>query len=67
MMQVLDYIRLFEDAQSIGNPHERFDWKLESASTNSPFRVVALAEPFNPTVDRHSRLAAITSSVTDIP
>jgi hypothetical protein len=52
MQQVLDWVRLFEDAQNaLGRPHDGFEWKLENASTNSPFTVVAIAQPVNPAVD----------------
>ena len=45
MQQVLDHIKLFEDAQqAMGDPHSRFEWKLERASTNTPFTVVAVAD-----------------------
>jgi hypothetical protein len=58
MQQVLDAMRLFEEAErSLGEPQEAVTWRLERASANSPFTVVALAEPRNPTVDvtRHVR------------
>jgi hypothetical protein len=45
MQQVLDSMKLFEDAQAAHSPRTSFSWKLEKASTNSPFTVVALAEP----------------------
>lgn len=58
MQQVLDALKLFDRAQeNLASPHERFEWRLERASTNSPFTVVAIAEPRNPTVnvDQHAR------------
>lgn len=49
MQQVIDLLRLHEAAQrAIASPEEAFDWRLVSATTNSPFTVVALAEPRNP-------------------
>jgi hypothetical protein len=52
MQQVIDYIKLFEEAErAIASPDESFEWKLEVASTNSPFRVVAVAESIYPDVD----------------
>jgi hypothetical protein len=48
MQQVLDSMQLFEDAQVALNPRTSFAWKLEKASTNSPFTVVALAQPLIP-------------------
>jgi hypothetical protein len=50
--QVLDALRLFEQAErSLGNPHAAFVWRLEKASTESPFRVVAVADPIDPAID----------------
>ncbi|TPL48304.1 hypothetical protein [Mesorhizobium sp. B2-4-6] len=52
MQQVLDHMKLFEAAQqSLGDPHSRFEWRLEKASTNSPFTVVAVAQASNPSVN----------------
>lgn len=45
MQQVLDSMKLFEDAQAALSPRASFAWKLEKASTNTPFTVVALAQP----------------------
>lgn len=64
MQQVLDYMRLFEDAQNaLGNPNEGFQWKLEKASANSPFTVVALAEPMNPTVNISASVKRVKENV----
>ena len=52
LKQVLDYFLVARDAQvSAGRPHEAFTWRLESASTNTPFTVVAVAEAHDPSVD----------------
>jgi hypothetical protein len=52
MQQVIDALKLFSAAEkSLGSPHESFDWRLESATTNSPFKVVARAQPLDPIVD----------------
>jgi len=52
MLQVLDTIRLLDEAQqAIAAPGEAFRWRLESASTNSPFAVVAIAEAVTPGAD----------------
>lgn len=53
MQQVLDHMTLFEDAQlALGEPpNARFEWRLEKASTNSPFTVVAVAQAANPAVN----------------
>ena len=52
MQQVLDAIKLFERAEkALVSPQEAFEWRLERASAGSPFTVVAVAEPLNPTMD----------------
>ena len=52
LKQVLDYFLVARDAQlAAGRPHEAFDWRLESATTNSPFVVVAVAEAHDPSAD----------------
>lgn len=58
MQQVIDYFKLIQEAEhAIASPEESFEWRLESASANSPFTVVAVAEGYNPTinVDAHAR------------
>ncbi|HLH11569.1 MAG TPA: hypothetical protein VKV77_06800 [Methylovirgula sp.] len=66
MQQVLDSMKLFEDAQSsLGNPRESFAWKLERASANSPFTVVAIAQPLNPTVDISSAVRRVKAEVSE--
>jgi hypothetical protein len=50
--QVLDALQLFEQAErSLGEPHAAFVWRLEKASTESPFTVVAVAESVDPAID----------------
>ena len=52
LKQVLDCLLVARDAQvSAGYPNEVFDWRLESASTNTPLTVVAVAEARDPSVD----------------
>jgi hypothetical protein len=52
MQQVIDAFNLLTEVeQAITSPHHSFKWKLESASTNSPFTVVAVAEPLIADVD----------------
>ena len=53
MQQVLDVLKVVEAAsRSVSvDPQHGFDWRLESASTNSPFTVVVVAEARNPTID----------------
>lgn len=60
MRQVLDTLAVFEAAErSLGQPHSAFAWRLEKATTNSPFTVTALAEADNATV-------AISDHVTKV-
>jgi hypothetical protein len=50
--QVLDTLNLFEEAhRALGAPHSTFEWKLERASTNTPFTVYAIPEAVDPAVD----------------
>jgi hypothetical protein len=66
MQQVLDSMRLFEDAQTaLGTPNESFEWKLEKASTNSPFTVVAIAQPVNHSVDISVAVSRVKQNVSD--
>lgn len=51
MQQVLDFIALHEEAARDGEKARLIEWRLEKASTQSPFTVVALAESLDPTVD----------------
>lgn len=53
LQQVLDYLKVVEAAGKAmsSDPQNAIEWKLESASTNSPLTVVVVAEPRNPTVD----------------
>jgi hypothetical protein len=58
MQQIIDYLKLLEEAErAMASPEESFEWRLESASTRSPFTVVAVAEPYNHTarVDQHAQ------------
>lgn len=64
MQQVLDLLRLFEVVErQRGRPHEAFEWRLERASTASPFTVVALAEAVDPAVDVSDHVAAVKEEV----
>jgi hypothetical protein len=64
MQQVLDSMRLFQDAQvALSRPEERFVWKLQSASTNTPFTVVAIAEPVNPSVNIDEAVRRVKAGV----
>lgn len=48
MQQVLDTLHLLDQAQkAMASPEDAFEWRLESASTNSPLKIVAVAEPIH--------------------
>ncbi|PTE10147.1 hypothetical protein [Mesorhizobium helmanticense] len=65
MQQVLDHMKLFEAAQqSMGDPHSRFEWRLEKASTNSPFTVVAVAQASNPSVNVSAMAKLVKTEVS---
>ena len=53
MQQVLDILRVFESAgRSLDtDPPQAFDWRLERASANSPFTIIAVAQARDPSVD----------------
>lgn len=50
MQHVLDLLKLHEEATRAVAPDASFQWRLESASANSPFQIVALAEADDPTI-----------------
>jgi hypothetical protein len=53
LQQVLDFLRLAQDAKaSLENLDVDFEWKLEWASTNSPFTLRAIAEPLGGKSDK---------------
>ena len=65
MQQVIDALKIFAEAdRAIGTPHQAFEWKLERASTNTPFTVVALAEAKNPTVDVSAHVRRVKAEVS---
>lgn len=65
MQQVLDTVTVFMAAErSLGSPHEAFVWKLESATTNSPFTVIARAEASDPSVDVSAHVKRVKSEVS---
>lgn len=50
--QVIDMLRIHADARrAVAAPEERFEWRLERASTNSPLTITARADPLNPEAD----------------
>jgi len=65
MLQVIDALKLFEEAEKgLGEQQNTFEWRLERASTASPFTVIALAEPLDPHVDISPRLKKVKSEVS---
>lgn len=61
MKQVIDVLRVYEAAAVARGPAEgAFEWRLERASTNSPFTIVAVAESLDRTtnVDEYVRYVA---------
>lgn len=65
MQQVLDHMKLFDAAQqAMGDPHSRFEWRLEKATTNSPFTVVAVAQAANPSVNVSALAKRVKSDVS---
>lgn len=64
MQQVLNSMKLFEDAQAAMGPLNFFAWKLEKASTNSPFTVVAVAQPLQPHVDIDAAVKEVKEEVS---
>lgn len=64
--QVLGTLQLFEQAErSLGDPHAAFVWRLEKASTNSPFTIIAVAEAVDPAIDIASQVIRVKSAVSD--
>jgi len=64
MQQVIDALNIFIDAErSFTSPHEAFEWKLESATTNSPFTVVAVAHGLDSRVDISGHVGRVKSAV----
>lgn len=58
--QVLSFLRVADEtAATLAQPNEAFVWYLQSASTNSPLTIVAIAEPVNPSIDVTSAVAAV--------
>jgi hypothetical protein len=52
MEQVIDALRVFEQAERVlVPPQEYFEWRLERASAGSPFMVVAVAELLDATIN----------------
>jgi hypothetical protein len=63
MQQVVDAIILHEEAALGDSQAKPIDWRLERASTQSPFTVVALAESTDPTTDVALRAREIKARV----
>jgi hypothetical protein len=65
MQQVIDALKLFEEAKrAIASPQESFEWRLERASTNTPFTIVAVAEAIDPAVDVSAQVRRVKSEVS---
>jgi len=66
MQQVIDSIRLFEQAERKLSdlPENAVEWKLESASASSPFRVVALAKSADKNVDITTHVRKVKTEVS---
>jgi hypothetical protein len=65
MLQVIDALKLFDEAETaLGENRRVFEWRLERASTASPFTVTALAEPIDPNVEISTRVKKLKSEVS---
>jgi len=65
MLQVLDSMRLLQTAQlSMGDQHNRFDWKLERSFTSGSFTVVAVALPVSPSTDISAAVERVKALVS---
>ena len=65
MQQVIDLLRLYEEAENaIASEPDAFVWRLERASTNSPFTVVARAEGGDAAVDVDAHVRRVKSEVS---
>ena len=65
MQQVIDAVHLLERAErALVSPSAVFEWRLERATANSPFTVVAVAEPLNRSVDATPSVRRIKSEVS---
>jgi hypothetical protein len=65
MQQVIDALRVLEQAErALVSPQELFEWRLERASTASPFTVVAVAEPVDPTVNATPHVRRVKAEVS---
>jgi hypothetical protein len=65
MLQVIDMLKMCEQAErGLGEPQRAFEWRLERASTASPFTVTALAEPLEPGTDISAHVRRVKSEVS---
>jgi hypothetical protein len=65
MQQVIDALTVLEQAErALVPPQELFEWRLERASAGSPFTVIAVAEPLNPTVDVTPHVMRVKAEVS---
>src|SRR6266481_2271399 len=65
MQQVIDALRVLEQAERVlVPPQDAFEWRLERASAGSPFTVIAVAEPVNPTADVTPHVVRVKAAVS---
>jgi hypothetical protein len=65
MQQVIDTLMLFDDAERSTNPEgPSFEWRLEQASTNSPFTVIARADAIRPHEDVSENVRRVKAEVS---
>ena len=65
MQQVIDALRVLEQAErALVTPQELFEWRLERASTASPFTVVAVAEAIDPSVNVTPHVRRVKTEVS---
>jgi hypothetical protein len=66
MEQVLDFLRVADNAKSwLEREKEDFVWRLQSASANSPFTVVAVAEALEAGADISDYVGAVKKATHD--
>jgi hypothetical protein len=66
MEQVLDFLRVADNAKSwLEREREDFVWRLQSASANSPFTVVAVAEALEAGADVSDYVGAVKKATYD--
>jgi hypothetical protein len=65
MQQVIDALKVFEQAKrALVSPQESFEWRLERASSGSPFTVTAVAAPLHPMADVAPQVNRVKAEVS---